>query len=350
MAEDVLVNDPEEALDLTAVRPVAGTVTLIPSTAPLSDEQHDRAIQDVKQLNVQFKLVSDQASKVVTLKEVEDQIGRDRSIDVARANVVQETFGDLYNEVSAKGFTRTPTRANFPETCRFMSKRVTMEERVLIDLYKVYLEEPLHASVAILEKVKTTHFPALIRVSESLASEIKTRESELLAKDSQVVPVGNEFLDLTTVNLLTLDTNQIRAELKSIHALKRSIQILQVVLGCPWTRSFFNRQLSKEPGDLTVSFVDLVRFIMPTSPEQNFVQALRVMDDDTSRRAIDVAGLVEQAKGLSDKPERISDFMLDYGERFVGFHDATVGYVTLVYRLAFLNTAIKDMLVTFYEL
>lgn len=318
----------------------------------LHQELLDTLVQkDQEDPNIQFKIVSDRAEHILTLKEVEDQVGRDQSIDVARAVVVNETFGHLFDSsVSKNGFSMLPTKANYAETCRYMRSVIAKEEGALVDLFKTYLDEPFRRSLELLKHTDTVVFTGLVSTIESLLSEVRTQREKVLNNHNRVVPMGDRFVDLTTVDLLSLEVASIRTTLKSVNTFRSAIQAIQGALRCKVAKRAFCHVLQKEEidesGAFTVSFSDLLAFIL----SERLIPELTLHREKATRCAERVGPLVQQARELSDKPERLTSFVVEHTPLFLSYHKTLTQYSEVVVHLTLLTLSIKELLVTYYEL
>lgn len=339
--------DTDDNLDLSVVD--NSSVQVI---APIVKVETDSIGPDesklLEQLTPVFQKVEEQASKLVTLKSLETQVQKDGNIDLVRAVVVNESFGgDLFSVHQKAGFTKVPTKVNFRETCSYMGSVVAREEAAMIDLFKTYIDEPYKGAVAVMESISTKIYPALVYVTESLISELTVGREKIVQNKNAVVNYEQgQFVNLVTDNLLEIDPAKIESNLGSLHSFRESISTVQAVFKCPVVLRYVTQRLNRPFDETGISLVSLTSFLLDTSLLQDLEDKVK----QTSVSFGNMQVLVDKARALDVKPEVIAEFVLTNSRTLLDLHKEISDLLSLLYYLTFLNTAIKQMLVTYYEL
>lgn len=358
---------PEADLSIFDKEKPMETVVIQPTENNQVAEVDISELEKLPGANIKFKLVDDQSNKIVSLKEVEEQLLGDGTIDKTRAVVINESFGDLFSDYySQNSYTKIPTKVNYNETRSYISSKISVEEQILIDLYNTYLQEPFETINVILAKIKEKYLPGLIRITESLISELKTNINKIINNNNTVIPVINkEFINLAQIDLLTLDVNNFHTNLKTIAIFKESISVIQKVFQCQHTKKFIyfilieieggasvsNRHLDEsihEKGccNNSISMIDLTNFIL----HKDLIDRLNLIFEAICKDQLYINDLVKQASGLSSKPDELAGFVVKHANHFIDFHNKVTMFTNLVSKLTYLNLSIKQMLLTFLEL
>lgn len=344
--DDLLVTDHsvENEPDLSILN--AGTVILEPTNAPNVTANLD-LISSLPDLNVSFKMVRDPVNQLISLKDIDKQLDKDGTMDVTRAEIVAESFTDFYDIVPKGGFTKVPTKANYRETRQFIKSEICKEEAQLIDTFKTYIENPFKAAVDTLTSIKETYLPGLIRISESLKSELYANKAKL--SDNQNEDAQELMkLDLSKIETYVIKPKRCIMQSRAITEFKESIAAIQKVLKTNEAGLFFWQILTekKEINEPTINISRLYEFIMAG----NFMTLLNKTETDIDGWKIKVEKMVNEARGISDKPDKITEFVVRNANDFSEFHSSLTKYSSLIFNLTLLNLSIKQMVLAYIDL
>jgi len=356
-------NPDEAALDLSILKPESKEkIILEPPTSGKIPRSIDEALEIQEKLpdmDIQFKLVEDKAERLVDLKTVDSEIAPGETMDTGLAEAVQESFGGLYDSIPKQTFTNIPTRTNYQKTRNYMQNRIALESLELMDLYKTYLSGPMTQAKEALVTLVERQIPGLVRVSTSLASEVRSIQDRLGSNPSNVVPTTTgEFINLYTTDISVLDPLVIKTTLKTLPRFQRALRTMGKALSDHGVRHTVCRLGSEDPEQYSklgvmphdhhepIGFDMLVRYI--TSPE--YPDLLENLVKDITDQIAHIDTLLANAQGLETKPEELSDYIVEHAPAFMKFHDTVARNNNLVYGLTMLNLALEEMLVTYLEL
>lgn len=305
-------------------------------------------IEELPNMEVEFKIVDDKSSKIVSLKEVESQMLDNDKMDTAIADIVNESFTGLYETVAPRnGFTKIPTKVNFKEVRTFVSERIAKEEAELMDLFKAYVDDPITGCQELLQKTREEYYPALLRITTSLTDELKKNYDKIVNNQSAIVPMHDgTFVNLSNDNLLKFDVSAFKTSLTSGPLFQHALISIRAALECPYTKRLILQTLGKEETEDSISMADLVKF---TLSEEVFNEVMR-FEENMTNMSNSTTELVEQVKQLSAQPDKVTEFVVCYGPAFLKFSHETKKLSSVVYHLTILNLAIKQMILTYLEL
>jgi len=321
-------------------------IFLEPSKIPMIPNPDLEALFNIPDLSIEFKLVEDQNIKLISLKDIDNDISKSGTIDSGRAEIMAESFTELFSVVPKNGFTHIPTKVGYKETQVYVKSIVAKEEAQLMDLFKTYIEGPLTDTFSMITSIKENYLPGLIRISESLRSELQVNHEKILGNPNSTIPLKDGvFIDLNKINLLRFDTSLINTHLNSISEFTDALKAIKEVFNCHHAKLFFDIIVGLDD-DSEVSMVDLMTFVM--SP--NISSKLNEFYQDLIARLKIVTDLAVEAKAISDKPDLISKLVVERAEIFISLHHCLMKYSGLVHHLTILNLAIKQLLLTYLEL
>src|ERR1700752_1297434 len=327
-------HDPQLTPDLSIFVEKAGKFVVLepPKSYGFVDHNLD-ILLNLPDIPVSFKVVEDTSSRLISMKEIDQDLALDGTMDKRRADIVAESFPSLFEVVNRNGFTRTPTKVGLKETRNFLIGHIVKEEAQLIDTFKTYIEAPFDTSVCILNQIKESYFPGLLRITESLKSELQA--TPFLVSDTKTDDTY-AFIDQ---EIRTLDIKTIKTRSYSVAEFQEAIRSIQIIFNCTDLQMFYNRTWRVESGQ-PITIRDLITFILDTryfSELENIGKSL-----DLLKNKVDL--LVQEVKQVSDKPDKISEFVVRHADTFVLFHSDLTRYSTLIYYLTTLNLSIKVLI------
>ena len=184
-------------------------VTIIPVTPELKANKTDLSELDIAKLptmDVEFKIVNDQSSKIVELSDIESDIIGQESIDRNNAKVVNELFG---TELSLEQFTTNKTKVNYSDTVRVMKLRLAQEHEALAKSISTYLSGPVADAKVILEKLKIEYIPVVMDSISVMQYRTSTFEQKMNESKNAIVPYSVSFVDIFKFDLLTTEVDEI---------------------------------------------------------------------------------------------------------------------------------------------
>lgn len=192
-------------------------------------------------LDASFVLVDDHSKKVIELSDVEAAISGDAVIGQESAALVDNVFGDFFNNHRTKNhFTERPSIVKFEETKKFMTARISQESAQLFNsVEKAFLDNVLR----IVDGIRTQNYTDTITALKNDAKDIANRlaafkdgsgdldlSSKGYFKEKQYVPVSE--VAITSEGLGDVSANTPEAQV--------SLQVLQhAVVGlCQFNKSY----------------------------------------------------------------------------------------------------------------
>ena len=110
------------------------------SETPLTPEQ----LLAITDSGTQFNIVTDGVSRIVELKEIQEQIISNESINQTDASYINDVFGNLFNNrLSLEEFTTLPSKTNFLYVKNFMRNKIAMEHEAAEVKFKRFVDSNL---------------------------------------------------------------------------------------------------------------------------------------------------------------------------------------------------------------
>lgn len=307
-------------------------------------------MQELPNANIEFRAVEGNANKILSLKDIQEQIIGDNKIDNYAADIVNEAFKDLFDTCVPKhSFTKIPTQVNLKETKNFMKLKIAKEEAELMDLYTTYIQAPLASSQTILKDIHETYLPGLRRITDSLKSELELNKDKIFNNPNATVTMTDgSFANMTTVDLLNLDPAMIKSELVTKPSFQQALNAIIEALKCPHTCSLVTdiaelEGSEEKPG---ISMVDLTRFILSDRLFNHFDQVGASLEKSLK----ELTDLSQQAIDIAAKPDLVAQFVVKHASEFSHFDATLKKHSSLVFWMTVLNLATKQLLLTYLEL
>lgn len=143
--------DPNLVVEPGSLNEQKGNVELVANQQLESDKTHglpEEIIQDLPNLNIAFKTVTDQGEKLINLEEVENQILNDEGMSQSSAEAIERMVGNFYEEVGEPNrFTKTPSGVGMESANNFIQKvRLQTKAAMVLD-FKSFIENPLTRAI-----------------------------------------------------------------------------------------------------------------------------------------------------------------------------------------------------------
>jgi hypothetical protein len=210
-----VLDDLEDNDGITAPSAATGggePITIVPSSPidPVTSELTEQELTTLPSKDVSFKLVNDGVTKVVSLKEVEQDIIGAESIDKTgfeKACISFESLAD--GPVSVAEFTNTPSQVNYGYVKRNVKQIIATEEANLVSNYVVFIDKPLEEACGKLGRFKDAYIPRIESLLYELKAEALDFKENIRSNKKTMMQYGNEFVNITDFNIMELDVSKI---------------------------------------------------------------------------------------------------------------------------------------------
>lgn len=221
---DLVLAPGDNAVPSNAAVVTVNTDTSKQDSSILSDESKDKLLNSV----VTFKLVEDGHTKLINLKDVENNILGQEAMDQKAAAYIENSFGNFVTEsFPIQMFSEKPTGINFSKACKFMKTRIAQEEAEVVSNYELLLNN-FQDVVEVVEKSMSS-----LEVLKDLLETVRYENTDLLQllKENKnlVVPYENKFInivnepigsfDFKLIQLPNVDSGLIASYLESIKSI-----------------------------------------------------------------------------------------------------------------------------------
>lgn len=199
------------------------------------DTATDEDIAKLPSMDVSLKLVEDGQSKVLALKEVEQEILGQECISKDIAQYVSVSFESIFSgHVKLSEFTQSPSKTNFDYVKKHMKEAIALEEASLVSNFQLLLEQPLSDAKDAFGRILSSYIPTIdAQLFEMRALVLKYAEAIGNNKNS-VFPNG----DNTFINLATADFSAINKVAVQNKAALGNLVAIQKILTKPATITF----------------------------------------------------------------------------------------------------------------
>lgn len=195
--------------------------------------------------DVTFKLVTNGASKIVDLKDVEAEILSNNTMDTGTAETINASFEGLFDgPVKLQAYTKSPSKTNLAYALKHMKLTIAKEEATLITNFQLLIDQPIATSISFMEDMLANYIPTVesgVMANRGLAIGLKDK---LEASKNVVYPAGDDFINLLRMDMNTVDASSIR-ELKS-DTFVGAIEGIKKILQYPYFNAFAHGTLNGE--------------------------------------------------------------------------------------------------------
>lgn len=210
-----------------------GAVTITPATdqIPVATELSEAQLKDLPTKDITFNLVNEGVSKVVSLKEVENDIIGQESIDKTGYERVSVAFESVANgPVTISEFTSTPSKVNFDYVKRKMKSTIATEEASLVTNFTVFIDQPLTEAcnrILVYKDMYRTYIDLSLRELRAVSIDML---EQMRTKPSTIVQYGREFLNILDFDIGGIDTSMLETDSVDIKTIDGYVKGIQSVM------------------------------------------------------------------------------------------------------------------------
>ncbi len=212
----------------------SGPVSLNPDEPTINDGPLGQNIpNELPNFEGEFKIVTDGASKVVSFKEVEDQIMNGSKVGQEHALLIDNITGDFLSTecLSLNSFTKSPTRVNLDKTIKFLKKKIATEDTAIKDSATSLISVNVKITVDAIKSFIATSLESLLYELDSLPASTSDALDHIFSSTNRVVSLGNDFIDFSHISLIpALDIGENNRSSQSNSDICRSISNLSDVV------------------------------------------------------------------------------------------------------------------------
>lgn len=162
-------------------------------------------IQDLPNLNISFKSVTDAGEKLISLQEVEEQILGDEGMSAASAETIERVVGNFYEQVGEPTkFTQTPSGIGMESTTTFITNVRLETKRTMALDFASFIEKPLARALEDLALVKEKFEPYCRETCEGLRANLLGTARPFYDSDNVIFVVNGEFVNVFKTDLTRL--------------------------------------------------------------------------------------------------------------------------------------------------
>ncbi len=172
--------------------------------------------------DAKFKIINENKTKILSFKDIEQQLINGRSIGQETARYIEQECGNFlknsegYRNIGLEGFllgsfTKEPSSINFNKTLSYMHSRISMEETDIItnttDVICGYVESTLKE----IDTFNEDGLYKLIRSVKSIANNNINKLSELMEAKDFVIMIDKDSYNLARIDLTTSNMSEVLA-------------------------------------------------------------------------------------------------------------------------------------------
>lgn len=294
---------------------------------------------------IQFKLVEDGHTKLIDLKDVENNIMGQESMDQKAAAYIDQTFGNYVTEsFPIQMFSEKPTGVNFKHACNFMKTRIAQEEAQVISNYEILLNS-FNDTIEIVEK-STTYLKLLKDLLEVVRSENTDLNQQLQDNKNLVYPYENEFINIVNAPLGSFDINKLSFPVQqsestdtsfNITEMSRYLNSLDQIMTQQWRLKSFILQNVDQPYASTspISLIDLVKFF--TEDRWFLFEPSEVLLNEKITRLKEIQSLGAGNIQVIEKQ------LTENGGEIANINDVILSHLKLLDGMIFVTTIVKSV-------
>ena len=219
-------------------------------------------IQDLPNLNIAFKSVTDAGSVIISLQDVEEQILGDDGMSKASAETIERVVGNFYEQVGDESkFTETPSGIGMESTTNFIQNVRLEAKRTMVLEFKSLIEKPLARALEDLALVKEKFEPHCREVCEGLRNSLLNHDKPFYDSNNVIFAVETkqedgagiktEFVNIFTTDLTVLVSTLTASGNVDLLPYLASVKAVQAILCNTGIKSFI--KCFNETGDFAKS-------------------------------------------------------------------------------------------------
>ena len=195
-----------------SVKEPVNAITIIATDDPMQGGNlvPKEVIEKLPELDVTLKVITDGQEKVLTLKEVQDEILSDNSISKESAQYVQSSFSTLFDgPIKLHEFTEGKSKTNFDYVTRHMRRTITTEEIAIASNIQLLLSTPLAEAKSTFDCLLKECIPAVIQQCQDMQSFVVSHVEAIMQSKDVVFPYSdNTFVNIKTTDFTTIDATK----------------------------------------------------------------------------------------------------------------------------------------------
>ena len=307
-----------------------------------------------------FKLVSDQATKVVSFKDIESMLLTDRGVSTESAQYLEQATGDFLSTLgyTEKYFTRTSSSVGYSEAMKHIRGKIAAESVILEttvgDLIKNFITDKRDSLLEYINNELDSLLSAVYGFAENKRSDTET----ILSSPNRIISMGNGFIDLGKVNLLCPDSysipdtskySNLKASFASLSELLSKKPLLGLVIYSKDNVSLDNyfkdstESLVLAETALPISFIDLLTVFTTSVFADNvkhIYSELGNKDSDLTKAIFDLD--LNAVAGVY-LPEAILEHQVEIRHLMMSLHHLDVLRVLIPLFIAVMEKTVEDI-------
>ena len=338
---DLIVAPGQQTLPANNAIVNVNTNTHNQESSVLSKEDTEKLLNS----NIQFKLVEDGHTKLIDLKDVENNIMGQESMDQKAAAYIDQTFGNYVTEsFPIQMFSEKPTGVNFKHACKFMKSRIAQEEAQVISNYEILLNS-FNDTIEIVEK-STAYLKLLKDLLEVIRCENTDLKQHLQDNKNLVYPYENEFINIVNAPLGSFDINKMNFPVQqsestdtsfNVTEMSRYLNSLDQIMSQQWRLKSFILQNVDQPYANTspISLIDLVKFY--TEDRWFLFEPSEVLLNEKITRLKEIQSLGAGNIQVIEKQ------LTENGGEIANINDVILSHLKLLDGMIFVTTIVKSV-------
>lgn len=320
----------------------------------------DEDLAKLPSMDISFKLVEDGQDKIVNLEEVEKEILGQESIGKIAAEYASLAFESIFNgPVKLNHFTQTPSQTNYEYVKRHMRSQIAQEEALVASALQVFLDQPLEDGYSLYNNIKENYLPALRSDAFHLTAACSSVKKIIDTTKDTVYPMGEAFVDLAKVDLITLDISKVQNLQANTTLLANAVKTLQLAMDDHFFSGYIHaiihgkgtayastREAGVEYYGQSLTIGDLLAFYQNMESNASF----DYMQEQAQQGLVNMQKLKENATVDQSSKEAVNAFLLENSETIHG-SIKTLHLLTHAIRgMGFMNAASKALFEFFVKM
>ena len=212
--------------------------TNVDNPQPDSPEVTPEFLEALPEMDVSFKIVSDQAEKLVDMETIEGDIIGDDTISQPKAEELGMAFESFFKgPIRLNEFTKTPSKVNFQYAKKHMAGSIKLAQESLVSSFGLFVDEPLNCSIQALEKIREVYLPDiqercafLQSAAVAILPQFSTNKDLVVPYKDVRTPGVDSFVNIGTMDIMLLDIDCILSPKKDLTVIKAAVQNIQNLL------------------------------------------------------------------------------------------------------------------------
>lgn len=327
--DDLEENNSKVVLPNNDVKPNGEKVTLVPEgnsngnqAVNLSEDQ----LKELPKMDTEFKVVTDNVTKVADLRDVEadimglECIGKQDAIDLS--NRIPGFFSKNFG---IEHFTNQRSKTCFNESLNLLKRHIAREEANTIEAFHLYLKRELDQCAAVIACVNSGYIESTIEKLGSLSTLGKNLSESLPTNKNAVFPIDDQFVNIVQTPLEFIDFTKVslKAETEGTvvnSAVKQILSSLEnkslktFIFGCLENRSLddcLSSETILEYGNRSLSAIDVAKFFANDGTSTEYLKALYKKVQNLSEDSEKLNSTWESLKANASSNSELYQFILD---------------------------------------